>query len=372
MAVKCQTIINHLEKLAPKRWAESWDNVGLLVGDPKQQIKRILVALDTTLNIIDEAVEKNVDMIVAHHPIIFKPLKSIRKDQVQGEILYKVIQNNISVYCAHTNLDTAVGGLNDLLAEKIGLEQVEVLDPTIYDTYKKIVIFVPKGHEEVVLQAMAKAGAGWIGNYSECSFMVEGTGTFRPQQGTQPYIGTQGVLEKAEEIRLETICLESQIKRVVNAMLKVHPYEEVAYDIIPIELGGVGYGIGRIGKLDKELTLKEYASQVKQSLNVESLRIVGDLNKSIKKVALCSGSGASYIQKAYYKGADVLVTGDVKYHDAQEAEHLGMALIDAGHFGTEYIVTPLLKAYLEKLQDKTDDKLEVIISENNKELFQLI
>ena len=371
MALKCQTIINHLETFAPKFFAEEWDNVGLLVGDSKQEVKKVLLALDANMDVIEEAVQKQIDMVITHHPIIFRPIKNIRRDSIQGEMIYKVIQNNISVYCAHTNLDAAVGGLNDYFAEKIGLLDTKILDP-IYEQYKKIIVYVPKGHEDRILEAMSEAGAGWMGNYCECAFMSEGIGTFRPLEGANPYIGEKGKLEKVAEVRLEMLCLESKVKKVIQAMLKAHPYEEAAYDILSIDIETTCYGIGRIGVLSEGVKLSTYVQHIKTTLGLSHVRVIGDLDKEIRKVALCTGAGAGYIRKAYYQGADILITGDIKYHEAQEAESLGVAIIDAGHFGTEYIVSSLLKKYLKDLSEKTKEELDILISESNKELFQFL
>jgi len=343
---KCRDIIEQLEKLAPVNLAESWDNVGLLLGDMNQDVNNILITLDVTSQVVQEAIEKKVDMIISHHPFIFKPLKRIVESDYTGSVIRKLIKNDIAVYAVHTNLDITWSGLNDELAKKLELENVTALHVLKSKTYKKIVVFVPCGYEDVVREAMTQAGAGWIGNYSDCTYMVQGMGTYRPQEGTNPFSGTLGKLEKAEEYRIETIVPSDKVGQVVESMLKVHPYEEVAYDVYPLDLKGEEIGIGRVGFLKKAITLDQLIDIVKSKLNISHIRYVGDETKLVSKVAVCSGNGLEFLSDCIKQKVDVYITGDVKYHDAQAAEQNGLCLIDAGHFGTENIVGPLLTDYL--------------------------
>ncbi|MCG0274740.1 MAG: Nif3-like dinuclear metal center hexameric protein [Thermosediminibacteraceae bacterium] len=344
----CQTVINIIERLAPRKLALEWDNVGLIIGDYSAKVEKILVTLTVTPGIIDHAIKNGVDMIISHHPFIFKPLKSIKRDSSFGRMIYDAIKHDIAVYCAHTNLDVTSNGVNDLLAKSLDLEDVEVLEQTFEEPLKKIVVYVPKGYEDAVRDAMGNAGAGHIGNYSHCSFNVSGIGTFRPLEGSNPFIGGIGKLEKVEEIRIETIAPESQVKKILNAMFKVHPYEEVAYDVYPVENKGYSFGLGRIGYLKEPITLKELCQVIKQKLEVNSLRVVGELTKKVSKVALCGGAGGNLIPKAAFYGADVYISGDIKYHEAEEARSAGMALIDAGHYSTERLIVYFLADYLKK------------------------
>ncbi|RNB82270.1 Nif3-like dinuclear metal center hexameric protein [Brevibacillus fluminis] len=326
-----QTIIQYMELLAPKAYAMEGDKIGLHVGTLQKPIKKVMVALDVLDNVVDEAIEQGVDLIIAHHAIIFRPLKHLRTDLAAGKTFEKLIKNDIAVYTAHTNLDATDGGINDWLAEAIGLTQVEVLDPSYTDSLKKLVVFVPTTHLDVVRDAIGQAGAGAIGNYSHCTFAAPGTGTFLAQEGTTPYIGKHGKLEKVEEVRLETIVPASKQSAVIKAMKAAHPYEEVAYDVYPLELPGKSYGIGRIGKLPQPQTLKELAQHVKQVFGLTGLRVVGPLDATIKKVAVVGGDGNSFVGKSAFRGADVLITGDIYYHTAHDAMADGMHLIDAGH-----------------------------------------
>jgi dinuclear metal center YbgI/SA1388 family protein len=368
--VKCREIIEKIEKLAPLNLAESWDNVGLLIGDYQKEIKNIMVTLDVTLEVVKEAVEKKIDLIIAHHPIIFKPLKKITMDDYTGQMVCNLIKNDISVYAAHTNLDIAKGGLNDVLASRLQLNNVKVLKALKNVQLKKIVVFIPDGYQDAVREAMAKEGAGWIGDYSHCTFMTKGTGTFKPLEGTNPFIGKQGQVEKAEEYRLETIVPQDKVGKVIKAMLEVHPYEEVAYDIYPLEIEGEAVGIGRIGTLENEMTFSEFIKLVKNTLNIEYIKYIGNEKSIISKVAICTGSGADFISACVKQKADVYITGDVKYHEAQFAQQNGLNLIDAGHYETENIVVPFLMDYL---NDTYQNKgIKIFSAQSNQGIFRIV
>ena len=372
MAAKVQSIINMVERLAPKYLAEEGDNIGLQIGDPAAEVHKVLVTLDIDSQVIEEAIREDVDMVVCHHPLIFKPIKNLRFDNPLGRKIAQLIGNSIAVYAAHTNLDSAQDGINSLLAEKLDLREVEVLAPSSIEKYCKIVVFVPQGHEDQVRDALAQAGAGWIGNYSHCTFQTAGTGTFKALEGANPFIGIVGELEKAEEYRLETIVPERIVGKVVKAMLKAHPYEEVAYDLYPLLNEGSSLGLGRIGKLPAPITLGELVQQVKRALGLPNVRLGGDLGSKVEKVALCGGSGTFLMHKAAFKGADVLLTGDVKYHDGQDILAQGMSFIDAGHNGTERIIVPVLAKYLREKAAEAKLEVEIVESRVNTDPFQTI
>lgn len=371
MSVKCQAICEAVEQLAPQYLAEEWDNSGFQLGDSDAEIKKVLVALDVTPEIMEQAKLERVQMIVSHHPLIFRPLKALRTDSVLGGVIREAIRNDIVVYAAHTNLDSAGEGVNHLLATKLGLETAVPLCNVHQERLLKIVVFVPAGAEDVVRKAMAEAGAGWIGNYSHCFFQSAGTGTFLPGEGTKPYIGRQGALERVDEYRLETIVRESQVKGVVAAMLATHPYEEVAYDLYPLVNKGESLGLGRIGKLAIPLTVHALAAKVKETLGCTTVKIAGDTAKTVSKIAVCGGSGASLAGKALLAGAEVLVTGDVKYHEAQDAKAQGLTVIDAGHFATEQIIVPALAEYLRSYAREQEWDLEIIVA-RERDVFNYI
>ncbi len=283
--VLLKEIIKQMETFAPSHLAEEWDNVGLTIGNKNNQIKKILVALDVIPEVIEEAIQIGANLIVTHHPmILFQKIKNIQADTALGKKIYALIQNNISAYCAHTNLDIAFGGTNDVLAKIAGLENIKILQETSHEDLKKIVVYVPQGYEENVQQAMCDAGAGFIGNYSHCSFAAEGIGTFLPLEGTNPFLGKQNTLERTKEVRLETIVPQSFCSVVLEAMKKAHPYEEPAYDVYTVEQKGKCYGIGRIGILKESMTFEEYSIFLKKQLSLDKIRIVGEKKVSFIKM----------------------------------------------------------------------------------------
>lgn len=347
-------LISAIEDYAPAMLAVEKDRIGLQVGDPQTEIKKVLVTLDVNEEVVDEAIRIGANWIVAHHAIIFQPLKEIRTDQPAGRMFARILANNMNVYIAHTNLDATINGVNDVLASRIGLENSKTLIAYKEDPLKKLVVTVPVDHHEPVLQAISKAGAGWIGNYSHCTFNVEGTGTFLPRDGANPYIGKAGELEKVKEIRLETIMPASIEKQVIKAMLTAHPYEEVAYDIYPLDLQGAPLGFGKIGDLPQAMKLDDFAALVKQAYNCDGLRVVGNPSKQVRKAAVLGGSGGRYIGEAKRQGADVYITGDVDFHTAQDALAQGLSLIDPGHYIEHWVVPQVCKELRERLNYQVD------------------
>ncbi|MGD9676833.1 MAG: Nif3-like dinuclear metal center hexameric protein [Vulcanibacillus sp.] len=366
-----QFIIQIFEQLAPKYFALADDKIGLQIGTLYKDIKKIMLTLDILENVVDDAIEKKVDLIISHHPLIYKPLKNIRTDLPQGRVFEKLIKNNISVYVAHTNLDVAVGGVNDVLAKKIGLLDIENLETNYIQKYLKLVVYVPKNYQQKVFEAISNNGAGWIGNYSHCTFNINGTGTFKPLDNSTPFIGKQGKLENVDEVRIETIIPENKQAQIIKAMIKAHPYEEVAYDLYQLENIGNKFGIGRKGVIPRTLSLKDFALLIKEQLNVEGVKVVGNLNKLINKVAIVGGDGDSYVNKAAFVGVDVLITGDIYYHTAHEAMANDLALIDVGHH-TEKLVFESVKNYLETEINKNNLDVEVLISEVNTNPFKFL
>jgi len=370
--VKCQTIVGILEELAPKRLAESWDNVGLLVGDGSRKVKRVMVCLDVPEWVVEEAVSNGVDMIVAHHPMIFNGIKRVTADTATGRKIISLVKNDIALYCMHTNFDIVAGGLNDIFASELGFSSSAVLEETYREKLFKLVVYVPEGHEEEVIAAMCRAGAGFIGKYSSCTFRTRGIGTFEPREGAKPFIGKIGSLENVEEFRVETIVPEKLLGRVLKEMLKVHPYEEAAYDIYETKNEGQVMGLGRIAELEKETTLSFFAGSVKKMLDTESVRYAGDPGRIIKRVALLNGSGSKYINAARFAGADVLVTGDTQHHGVLDALELGLCIVDAGHYATEKIMIKYIAGYLrEKFQALKLDA-EVLESGSNTDIMRVL
>lgn len=368
MFAKGQTVIQLMEEIAPKAYAVPDDKIGLQLGTLNKEIRKVLVALDVTDEVIEEAIRQQADLIIAHHAIIFRPLPHIQTDTPAGRLYEKLIKHDIAVYIAHTNLDVTKGGINDMMADALELGGTVPLDEVYTERLKKLVVFVPVTHADKVREAMFQAGGGWIGNYSHCSFNMEGTGTFMPREGTDPFIGEQGKLERASEIRIETVVTQSVERKVVQSMIKAHPYEEVAYDLYPLELVGPTLGLGRVGKLPEAMTLRELCEKVKTVFDVQALRLVGEPDRVVRKVAVLGGSGSRYVRHALFAGADVLVTGDIDYHTAHDALAAGIALIDPGHNVEKIMkrgVADLLRVKLAERKWKT----EVVASEIHTEPF---
>jgi dinuclear metal center YbgI/SA1388 family protein len=366
---KGQTVIQLFEQLAPKHLAMPDDKIGLQLGTLQKDIRKVLVTLDVTDAVVEEAIQEQVDLIIAHHAIIFRPLPHLQTDNPAGQLYERLIKHDIAVYIAHTNLDVATGGINDMMAEALGLTGLSHLEAVHTDKLKKLVVYVPQTHHQQVLDALFVAGAGAIGHYSSCSFSSPGTGTFLPQEGTQPFIGELGKLERVQEVRVETIVPESLQRKAVQAMLKAHPYEEVAYDVYPLEQAGQVHGLGRVGKLPGAVSLRELAELAKLALDVPAVRVVGDLSRPVRKVAVLGGSGGRYVRHALFAGADVLVTGDIDYHTAHDAYAAGIALLDVGH-NVEKIMKRGVVAYLAAQLAKSET--QVIASKTDTEPFQFL
>lgn len=360
MSVKAEVIIQAIERFAPRTLALDWDNVGLQLGDVTREVERVLLALDLTENVVNEAERLDVQMIVTHHPLFWEKLSNLDYRNFMGRLISRLIKNDFVVYSAHTNLDIAEGGINDYLAELLNLQQVEPLQITYTEKLFKLTVFVPKDHLEQVREALATAGAGWLGNYSHCSFGIPGIGTFKPLAGADPYLGSIGSLEYVDEYRLETIVPQKLLSRTIKSMLKAHPYEEVAYDLYPLANEGKKQGIGRIGYLASPVTLRDFTEQLKSILGLPTVRVCGNLEDQIKKIAVCGGSGMSTVKHALFKGADLLITGDIKYHDAQDALVQGISLIDAEHFSTENIFIPVFCQLLQQTLAKEKRRVEII------------
>lgn len=362
-------IFKKMEEWAPISLGYDWDNNGLQVGSESNVVKNVLVSLDVLEVTVDEAIEKNIDLIVAHHPLLFKGLKEIDFETPKGRTIKKLIENNISVYAAHTNLDIASGGVNDLLADKLSIKQTKPLVETLNTSFYKIIVYVPIGQLETVKNALYDAGAGHIGNYSNCSFETKGKGQFKPLKEANPYSGKQDELSITEEVKLEVIVSKDKLQHSINQMIKAHPYEEVAYDIFKLENSGESFGIGRIGCLNEKTSVQLLCEHIKEKLNIKKLRVSGDLEKSVQNIAIVGGSGEKFIHNAVKQNADVLITGDITFHNAQEAIESGLVVIDAGHY-IEEIMKESVKTYLQtNFESKS---IHFTISEQNTDPFKFI
>jgi dinuclear metal center YbgI/SA1388 family protein len=344
--MQLREITQYIESVAPLAFQESYDNAGLIIGQPDDEISGILITLDITEDILDEAISKNLNLIVAHHPIIFSGIKKLNGRNYIERCVAKAIKNDIAIYAAHTNLDSVFGGVNSKICEKLNLQNCRILAP-IPNFLKKLVTFVPTADAEKVRKALFDAGAGHIGNYDSCSFNVNGIGSFRGNDETNPYVGEKNTLHLEEEIRIETIFPKHLQSRVIQSLLAAHPYEEVAYDIYPLENEYQQSGIGMIGELESPMEELEFLKSVKEIFNCQVVRHTGILGKPIRKVAVCGGSGSTYIGNAIAQKADIFISGDFKYHQFFDAEDR-LIIADIGHFESEQFTKEVFYELLTK------------------------
>lgn len=328
--------------LYPPAHAESWDSVGLQVGDPAWPVDRVVVALDVTSDVIAEAATAPGTLVLAHHPLLFRPLGRLTPDTASGRIALAAASQRVAVAAAHTNLDVADdgAGTSDPVVRVLGLTDVRPLVGEVRDGRRcKLVTFVPEADVPAVLDALAAAGAGTIGDYDRCAFSVVGTGTFRPGPGTTPHVGEVGVANDVVEHRVEMELPRSCAGAVITALLDAHPYEEVAYDLVPLLDGGT-HGLGRVGRLEQPTALRALAARIRDELPAPHLRWAGEPDRVVHTVSVCGGAGDSLIGAALGAGADVFVTGDLRHHVTLDALELGMGMVDAGHHATEQAAMP--------------------------------
>ncbi|MDF0708165.1 Nif3-like dinuclear metal center hexameric protein [Flagellimonas okinawensis] len=339
-------IAKTLEELAPLAHAEDFDNVGLLVGDPKMKVDGILVTLDTLENVVDEAIEKKCNLIVSFHPIIFKGLKRLTGSNYVERVVLKAIANNIAIYSMHTALDNSKMGVNAKICEVLGIQDPEILIPRA-KSIKKLTTYVPRADAEKIKLALFEAGAGDIGKYSHCSYSLEGTGSFKAENGANPTVGTVGEVHFEKETQINVIFSFEKEKSILRALFESHPYEEIAYEVITLENTNQDMGMGMIGTLSTPIEEKEFLKSVKQRMNASVVRHSELLGNKVSKVAVLGGSGAFAIGAAKRSGADIYITADLKYHDFYQAEKQ-LVVADIGHFETEQFTKDLLVDYLTK------------------------
>ena len=339
-------IIQHLETFAPPSLQESYDNAGLIVGESAAECTGIITCLDCSEAVIEEAMSKNCNLIVAHHPIIFRGLKKLNGKNYVERTIIKAIKNDIAIYAIHTNLDNVKKGVNKKIAEKIGLKNLEILQPK-ENILKKLITFAPIDKAEDLRNALFAAGAGQLGKYSECSFNSEGTGTFKPEEGADPFVGEIGTRHEEKEMKIEVIFPAYLEQKIIRAMIQAHPYEEVAYDIISLENYFSEVGSGMIGNLEKPVDKKDFLQMIKTAFGLKVIRHTGLSGKKVQKVAICGGAGSFLIPLAVSNKADAYITSDIKYHEFFDAET--MLLLDIGHYESEQFTIDLL---YEILKDK--------------------
>ena len=326
-------VIEYLEKIAPTCYQESYDNSGLLVGDANAVLKKGLICLDVTQAVMDEAVNTGCNLIVSHHPLIFNPLKKITGNSLCEKLIIQAIKNDIVIYAVHTNLDNVLYGVNQRFAEKIGLKNTQILQPTQNNLYK-LITYIPEKYADSVRESLFEAGAGEIGNYSSCSYNVEGYGTFKANGGANPFVGSKKEVHQEKEIRTEVISPVHLKSKVISTLLKNHPYEEPAFDIIPLANTNKTIGAGMIGELEVPMNEMDFLHFLKKQLQLSCIKHSKLCGKQIKTVALCGGSGSFLIKNAVKQKADIFISSELKHNHFVEASG-AILLTDIGHFESE-------------------------------------
>ncbi len=363
MKAQVKKIISYMEELAPSSIAMSGDQVGLQLGNPEAEVKKILVALDADQTVVEEAAAIGAEMIVTHHPLFHNKLTAVTENIPTGALAASAIRKGLHIFSAHTNYDVASRGVSYQLAMALGLpaDKATVLEVTDSEQLLKLVVFVPAGYDDSIRNVIAEAGAGQVGNYSHCTFQLSGMGTFMPGEGTDPFIGGPGQLEKVDEIRLETILPATRQEAVIKALFDAHPYEEVAYDLYPLALQGRKIGLGLGLSLENPVSLDQLINNCRKSLNTSMIRYWTPGEKYFSRVAVCGGSGGSLVANAVQQGAEVFISGDFGYHDLKYAQGQGLTLIDAGHDATEWPGVVYLQRYLEERLKADNHRTEVCL-----------
>jgi dinuclear metal center YbgI/SA1388 family protein len=366
--MKLKNIAEKIEDILPLKLAQDWDNVGLLIGDSQRDVKNILLTIDITRDVVAEAKKLKTDLIVSYHPVIWDALKKITTDGPTG-IVYDLIRSGIAVFSIHTALDSAVGGVNDGLAEMVGIVDGEPIGDYVQDPggdNYKLIVFAPVKSVAKVSNAVFAAGAGAIGNYSHCSFGTEGTGTFLPHEGAKPAIGKKGRLEKVEEIRFETIVPAGKLNEVISAMLKAHPYETPAFDIFKLYDTETPFGLGRVGALAKPVRVAQIIKRIKQVTGAKAVGLIGNQNRLVRRAAVCAGSCGKIINSVIAAKADLYLTGELKHHQALAAQEAGLTCICLSHSVSERFI---LKKFAKQLQ-KQIKTVKISISKKDADPFK--
>ena len=330
-------IASVVDAIAPFRLAYDWDNCGLQIGDPNQPVEKLLIALEINSAVIAYARKKSCRAILVHHPLIFQAQKSVRSDTLSGGLQLELIRAGIGLIAAHTNVDRVLRGTNGALAERIGLQNVTILEPGPGDESYKFTVFVPRDHTPAIIEAIHRGGGGRIGLYSHCTFRAPGTGTYVPESGAKPFAGRVGKFEEAAEDRLETLVPKSALPSVIREVLAAHPYEEVAYDVYALHDPNIKYGLGVCGVLPRRTTLRELAEALCSRCSTPFACIAGKPGRAVQKIAIITGSAGSSVRAISPAVADAVVTGELSYHFTQEAVARGLAVVTIGHAASEKI-----------------------------------
>lgn len=355
-------VIAALEAAYDPAWAEPWDAVGLVCGDPQDDVRRVHFAVDPVAAVVDEALASGAQLLVTHHPLFLGGTTSVAATTAKGRVVHQLLKGGCALYVAHTNADSADPGVSDALAATVSLHDIAPLAPRVTEARDKIVTFAPADAVDKLLDAMAAAGGGTIGDYDRCAFLADGTGTYRAGQDTNPAIGNPGEVTRTPELRIEMVAPRARRTAVLQALIDVHPYEEPAYDVIELAVGPESRGLGRVGDLARPTTLREFTAHVAHQLPVTAwgVRAAGNPDRPVRRVAVCGGSGGDLAATAQRAGADVLLTSDLKHHATSEAiEDDVIALIDAAHWATEW---PWLPQAADQLKAALADTVETSVS----------
>jgi dinuclear metal center YbgI/SA1388 family protein len=367
-------LIGRLEEWYDPLWAEPWDQVGLVCGDPHAEVRRVMFAVDPVAAVVDEAVEYGADLLVVHHPLLLSPVSSVAATTAKGRAVHRLVREDVALYTAHTNADVPEDGVNDAVARALGLEDPRVLLPTDRGELDKLLVFVPAGSAEQVRRAVTEAGAGVIGSYDSCTFTSAGEGRFRPLESADPVVGSVGEVEVVPEVRIETVYRRPLRRRVVEALRAAHPYDEPAFDLVELadppttgsSNGRAGArGHGRVGRLPEPMTLREFAAHVTGSFlpTAHGVRVAGDPDRTVSTVAVGAGSGESLLGEARRSGADAFVTSDLKHHRAGEfLEELGPALVDIAHWAAEWSWLPIVAWKVQDAAAEVGDTVDTHVS----------
>tara|TARA_B100000900_G_scaffold413068_1_gene436177 strand:- start:1706 stop:2800 length:1095 start_codon:yes stop_codon:yes gene_type:complete len=344
--MKIREITNYLEQIAPLHYQENYDNSGLITGNKEYEVKQALITLDCTEKIVEEAIAKKCELIIAHHPIVFKGLKQLNGKNYVERTIIKAIQNNIAIYAIHTNLDNVHNGVNKKICDKLGISNCQVLAPKS-DLLRKLIVFCPNTHADKVRSVICNAGAGQIGNYDHCTFNSTGEGTFRGNENTNPFIGKQGEMYKETEIKIEAVFPYHKQEKILAAMYQEHPYEEVAYDIVSLHNTHQNIGSGMIGNLKNSIEIDDFLKFIKKQMKTDCIRYTKTVKKEVQKIAVCGGSGSFLLANAKQMQADVFITADFKYHDFFDAEN-DLVIADIGHYESEQFTKELIQDILKE------------------------
>ncbi len=353
MKVKIREIQKWMEVRFPPSWAETWDHIGLQLGDPEQPAERIGISLEATPRSVSWAIQNRLQLLICHHPLFFQPVFSLNSEREPGRTALRMAAENIALLVAHTNLDSAPDGVSTALAHRLGLINLRPIEKPV-QTSVKLVVFIPMGYEEKIMPVLDEMGAGRIGSYRLCTFKSRGEGTFKAEAGSHPFLGEIGEMERASEWRLEVLVPRANVLELIEKVRRAHPYEEMAYDIYPVENSTPDIGLGRVGHFDPPLSWEVLVQRLKQEVDVPSLRVSGLIVPMIQKAAVCGGSGGALIPGACSTGAQVFICGEIGYHPMVSHQGQSPTLIEIGHYPSEKWVIPDLAAQL-RIKSRTDN-----------------